>query len=838
MQKRYRLSKLLIVVAAVYFLCLQNASIPVRAETATGSAISMPESAGEQSEIATSGALTIATPTPTPTESPEPETSEPVESSGYAVAMLVEETTTDGITWWIDDAGVLTLTGTGTLATVESITTSTAAAYFPWLEHYASITHVVADCSMPPNSAYFFYRIAAETIEFGGNFDTSHMVRSDGMFSATHFKTLDLSGWNTEQLVSFKDMFRGSYTQYLNMSGWDFSGGSTFGNWAYGNNSFIEINCSGCDFTGLTELPGWNGCTDSETCTIKKIDYSNIIAPDATRFSSEIQYSPAISPQNFGSYHSLESITLENAVLTSMTDLTRWFASCYKLTEVNLTGAQFGDITSMEEAFLLCNSFTDLSGIIGLKELPLSKNTSMVSMFERCGLLETVDLTGVDTSSVEDLEEMFRECTSLKNVMVSDGAFPSVTSLTNMFMKCTALEQVDFLPRCSFANVKWADQMFTGCTALAGTVVFPDMPKVTTFSYAFRSCSKLDSVDLTAVTSPKFSVSRFLNGCSSITRIGLPDTGVVFTDVTEMTPSSSWSDYDDDTMTKIAFDETSTFSGWYARVYWAHLGVSYFDKDGNAVSLTGNAEATFPPESTDTRTYLYDEELLRIYQQVYSTNPALNRDIPFSLDLMEKPESSDGYFGVYNWEVLTRNGITYTALDEYTAVPFDVMKGFKKDTDYKKYNNADDPVLSLINRAPVDAAYPAVAYLARVVVEEPLEPSYTVVLPAVIELTPDADGKKLSGAVPVGISYVLPETGGSITVRIDSTSLSMINQDSDLLDVNTDKAEIVWEAETMGVTKDEEGVYTGAGTFYLTTPVKAGQWTGSLVVQIIPDFTE
>ena len=59
-------------------------------------------------------------------------------------------------------------------------------------------------------------------------------------------------------------------------------------------------------------------------------------------------------------------------------------------------------------------------------------------MFDECTDLESLDLSGWDTSNVTDMYMMFSNCSSLRTLHLSDWNTSKVKDMTKMFYQCPA----------------------------------------------------------------------------------------------------------------------------------------------------------------------------------------------------------------------------------------------------------------------------------------------------------------------------------------------------------------------------------------------------------------
>jgi len=105
---------------------------------------------------------------------------------------------------------------------------------------------------------------------------------------------------------------------------------------------------------------------------------------------------------------------------------------------------------------------------------PIYANADSSTLFEAMKSLESVDLTGLDTSKVTCMGGMFWNCSSLKTLDLSGFNTAAVTDFSYMFTECTALTSVNL----SSFNTKKAED----------------------FGLMFLNCSKLTSLDLSSFT--------------------------------------------------------------------------------------------------------------------------------------------------------------------------------------------------------------------------------------------------------------------------------------------------------------------------------------------------
>ena len=112
-------------------------------------------------------------------------------------------------------------------------------------------------------------------------------------------------------------------------------------------------------------------------------------------------------------------------------------------------------------------------------------------MLEGCRFLESVNLTGLDTSSVEDMSSMFNGCSSLESIDLSGLDTSSVEDMSSMFNGCSSLESLD-LSEFDVSSITGTSEMFAGCSSLELVKVPEGFPLAKALP---SSCHWLSSVD-------------------------------------------------------------------------------------------------------------------------------------------------------------------------------------------------------------------------------------------------------------------------------------------------------------------------------------------------------
>ncbi len=168
------------------------------------------------------------------------------------------------------------------------------------------------------------------------------------------------------------------------------------------------------------------------------------------------------------------------------------FAYLENIESLDLSGLDTSNATTMFDMFLGCSNLTNLD----LSNFDTSNVTDMQSMFSGCSNLTNLDLSNFDTSNVTDMQSMFFSCNSLTSLDLSNFNTSKVTVMTRMFYKCGSLTNLD-LSSFDTSNVTNMSSMFWGCSNLTNLDLSNfNTSKVTVITNMFRGCSKLISLDI------------------------------------------------------------------------------------------------------------------------------------------------------------------------------------------------------------------------------------------------------------------------------------------------------------------------------------------------------
>ncbi|MBQ9209633.1 MAG: leucine-rich repeat domain-containing protein [Oscillospiraceae bacterium] len=402
-----------------------------------------------------------------------------------SAAELASGTCGDNVTWSLDDAGKLTISGTGRMGGFGAHTP-------PWKKHKSDITSVVIENGVTSIHLYAFYGCTSLTsVTIPDSVTSIDFNAFDGCTGLTSIKLPDSvtsirdgAFQNCENLTSvkipnsLKSITEGAFRNCAALTSITIPDSVTsIGSYAF----------DGC--AALTSLTIPNSVTSIgsyafQSCT----GLTSITIPDS--FTS-------ITEGAFRNCAALTSITIPNSV-TSIGDFA--FDGCTGLTSIaipdgvtsiggfafrgwtGLTSIAIPDgVTSIgPEAFCKCTSLTSIA-------IPDGVTTIGDGMFEGCTSLTSVEIPNGVTSIGRFA---FERCTSLTSVKIPNG----VTSIGDFaFRDSTGLTSIAIPDGVTTIG----EGMFEGCTGLTSIVIPAKVTNIGTD--AFYGCNNIADVYCDAV---------------------------------------------------------------------------------------------------------------------------------------------------------------------------------------------------------------------------------------------------------------------------------------------------------------------------------------------------
>ena len=257
-----------------------------------------------------------------------------------------------------------------------------------------------------------------------------------------------------------------------------------------------------------------------ESITIEK---TNVVPSDA-------KYNKDISSKQDGSVmlwytdkdnNSLYEVSIgsENGSLEANTNGSGMFSYLDNVDTLDLTGLDTSNMTSMSRMFYKSTSLKN----IDVSGFDTSKVVNMIFMFNNCSSLISLDLSSFNTSNVTNMEAMFQNDVNLENITFGDNFNTSkVKDMIAMFTSCKKLSYIN-LSNFDTSNVKEMQSMFYYCENLKSLDLSNfDTSQVINMYAMFMNCSSLKELDLSSFDTSKVTnmQSMFLS-CKNLENLNL-----------------------------------------------------------------------------------------------------------------------------------------------------------------------------------------------------------------------------------------------------------------------------------------------------------------------------
>ena len=281
------------------------------------------------------------------------------------------------------------------------------------------------------NMSYVFVRTnSLESLDVS-NWNTSSATTVEGMLStgSSNLTSFDLSRWDTSKITSFDYLFNSQYLESLNISNWDFSGytGSTspYRQILQGVTNIKTIVAQ--NNSNMTNMyMAFSGKSNLESIDFTGSDTSNVTTMEEA-FRSTSKLKEVLGHENFNTsnvtnmqylfgYSGIESLDFSKWNTNNLENATQFiYGSSVKT--VNISGWNLAKLPNSESE--LQTLFGD--GKARSVETIIARNltgikNSLKNAFKSNDNLETVDLTGIDTTNVTSMYMMFRACKKLNKI--------------------------------------------------------------------------------------------------------------------------------------------------------------------------------------------------------------------------------------------------------------------------------------------------------------------------------------------------------------------------------------------------------------------------------------
>ena len=369
--------------------------------------------------------------------------------------------------------------------------------------------------------------------------DTSKVTSMHGMFGFCTMTALDISSFDTSSVTDYDSMFSdfsSSQKVYVGKK-WTL-GTSGFGATIIVTNIFTYTLAKYTFNRSVADcLPNITGATTSQWGYSDKVDGNITIRTIGT---DDANVKP--TAYNFNDKKSLLSIDYIK-IDSNVTSLYRLVRNCTSVTYVNTQGWDVSNVTTCDS---MCSGasalpsidlsnlnftkpvnfqymFQNCTNLIEVKTTNFKASpTSMLSMFQYCSSLTSLDLSNWNVGAVTNMNAMFRGCSSLTTLDLSNWKVDSVTNMANMFYSCSKLTTLN-LSNWNVGAVTNMSSMFYSCSSLTSLNTSTwNTSKVTNMNAMFSGCAKLKTLDLSHFNVETVTdVINMFNGCSALTTLDL-----------------------------------------------------------------------------------------------------------------------------------------------------------------------------------------------------------------------------------------------------------------------------------------------------------------------------
>lgn len=395
-----------------------------------------------------------------------------------------------------------------------------------------------------------------ESLDLSG-FNTENVTSMESMFSqCSSLRSLDLSSFNTSKVIDMKLMFyKCTNLESIDLSSFDTENLQQMAHMFYSCTKLAMLDLSSFATPNMTSmLSAFQYCKNLKTIYVTSAFTTDKVTEGPYAFAGCVNL-PNYNPDKTG----VEMAhTGAGGYLTAATaSWVRWDAptgtlsfhrgatkpACDNILDLGYGNNPNWDTHAAEiqkvvfkagfrdETHTTCsnwfNGCTNLTSIEGIENLNTSNVENMSGMFALCSNLETLDLSHFNTERVTTMAQMFYGCTKLHDLNISSFNTEKVTSMNQMFSNCSSLDSLDL----SHFNAKGVlyhglYAMFSGCSSLKFLDVsnFPaEKPKMQ-LDAMFKGCSSLQMLDLSSFnTGMANSATDMFDGCSALQTIYVSD---------------------------------------------------------------------------------------------------------------------------------------------------------------------------------------------------------------------------------------------------------------------------------------------------------------------------
>ena len=371
----------------------------------------------------------------------------------------------------------------------------------------------------------WFYGCSSLTDVNMKGLDISKVTNLGSLFTnCSSLESIDLSGWDTSNVTVMGVIFGGcTNLKDVNLAGWDTSKSTTFQEMFYGCESLETLDVSGFNTVSADNMDKmFKDCKN-----LKSLDLSGFYMPEATNLDSMFQNCAALTSLDLSAFKPCKAwsldFTFSGCTNLKTLDLTGFttpeafsmqmtFWDCSSLESLDLGDFDVSNVGNMRCMFLGCKSL----GTLNISSFKTTKATNMINMFDGCESLKKLDLSGFTTSNVEYMASMFSDCSSLESIDVTGFDMGNVKYISNMFRDLT-VETID-VSGWDTSKVMDMGGLFSGCKNLKALDLSGfNTENVTDMGSMFYNCESLTFLDLSSFNTAKVEeMDWMVKGCKNL----------------------------------------------------------------------------------------------------------------------------------------------------------------------------------------------------------------------------------------------------------------------------------------------------------------------------------
>ena len=293
------------------------------------------------------------------------------------------------------------------------------------------------------------YAQSIESVKVEKRVETSSGVRGlfHGLSSAV---TMNLSGLDTSSATDMSSMFSGcSKLASLDLSGWGTSKATDMSYMFSGCSKLTSLDLSGWDTSNVTSM-SWmfSGCSSLREVSLGPATRVELPAPSGGDVSGRwvssadgVAYRLSDVPAGVAATYTAQLAESEASGLNSLGSCVWTIGEGGALTISPLPGCASGELCGLEGSGSPFSRYG--AEVASVRIAPgVKASGSLSGLFSGLSSAASMDLSGLDVSSVTDMYGMFYGCSSLASLDVSGWDTSSVTNMFDMFHGCSSLRKI------------------------------------------------------------------------------------------------------------------------------------------------------------------------------------------------------------------------------------------------------------------------------------------------------------------------------------------------------------------------------------------------------------